>query len=81
MLNFLHIQANVLFSNELAKRYADKGIVSIALSPGTYIWHFFRAKRANGLLFLTLGSAYTNLTRTTPSVQKFILVRTGPRDH
>jgi hypothetical protein len=30
----IHIQGNVLFSNELAKRYVDQGIVSVSLNPG-----------------------------------------------
>jgi len=30
----LHIQGNVLFSNELARRYGDQGIVSTSLNPG-----------------------------------------------
>jgi retinol dehydrogenase 12 len=29
------LQGNILFSNELARRYGDKGIVSISLNPGT----------------------------------------------
>jgi NAD(P)-dependent dehydrogenase (short-subunit alcohol dehydrogenase family) len=28
------IQGNVLFSNELSRRYADQGIVSVSLNPG-----------------------------------------------
>ena len=29
-------QANVVFSNELARRYGDQGIVSVALHPGKF---------------------------------------------
>lgn len=37
MTEFLYVQSkfgNVVFSNELARRYGDEGIVSIAVNPG-----------------------------------------------
>lgn len=30
----LTMQGNVVFSNELARRYGDQGIISISLNPG-----------------------------------------------
>ena len=34
MLNDCHVQANAVISRQYAKRYADQGLISIALNPG-----------------------------------------------
>ena len=34
LINSLFLQGNILFSNELARRYGGEGIVSISLNPG-----------------------------------------------
>ncbi|KAG8742089.1 hypothetical protein FRC10_002025 [Ceratobasidium sp. 414] len=60
---------NVLFSNALAKRYADQGIISVSLHPGTDSWSGSEIVRhlapwiAQALSFLIYPASYGPLTQ------------------
>ncbi|KAJ6512647.1 NAD-binding protein [Mycena sanguinolenta] len=76
---FLYAQSkfgNVVFSNELFRRYGDKGIVSVALNPGNLRSNLQRHLRGvqafivNSILFPTPLGALTQLWAGTADVGK-----------
>lgn len=69
------LQGNLAFSNELARRFAEKGIISNALNPGrTCDW--FAALREPFLILvrprLSTGNLKTDMQRHATAWQRFI---------
>ena len=54
---FTNMQGNLLHSNELARRYGDKGLIAISLHPGIVRTELFR--EGNPLFLRILVSQIT----------------------
>lgn len=67
-------QANVVFSNELARRYAAQGIISNSLNPGTSLSFSITAPHMSNHRPTIPGHLKTDLQRHMSAAQRTVLV-------
>ncbi len=76
--SFCHLtlasQGTAVFSNELARRYGDKGIISTAVNPGAYA-HCLLFTSCMCIIDTSIGTMQTELQRTLTGGKKKIVVR------